>query len=292
MTWQTSLQRGTIDGADQLAVNPPSSHNLQDARQSAQVQQQVNHRLEQLEGAYAAKLGGEPGQLPSAYSINHNVHSQPNVNIIPHVTQSVSQSRSVKTGSERVGGSVANKISIPWPHEHCHIGPERKKVLYDELNHGQWSAGLFATVALQTDQRARGNMLAYCTQLAQDAVDCGFRVAKGAHKVVLESIEDGYLTWHNFEAIDRLRRDCISRVYVNYSNHADQNVFNKSSVSKSPVKTKVCILFNAGTCNHKSDHSNGNIKYTHICSYCVTTGKQYTHAAQNCNKKTTSEGNT
>ena len=73
------------------------------------------------------------------------------------------------------GGSVANKISIPWPHEHCHIGPERKKVLYDELNHGQWSAGLFATVALETDQRARGNMLVYCTQLAQDAVDCGLK---------------------------------------------------------------------------------------------------------------------
>ena len=147
---------------------------------------------------------------------------------------------------------------------------------------------LFATVALETDQRARGNMLVYCTQLAQDAVDCGFRVAKGAHKVILESIEDGYLTWHNLEAIDRLRRDCISRVYVN------QNTFTKSVVQKSPGKSgiqpvskpKTCKHFNTGTCNQNGDHTNGNIKYKHICSFCASMGKQYTHAEQNCNKKT------
>ena len=79
---------GSDRGADQLVVEPPSSHNLQHARHTAQTQQQVNLRLEELERAYTAKLGGEPGQLPSVQRDNHIVHSQPNANsqhVLPNV---------------------------------------------------------------------------------------------------------------------------------------------------------------------------------------------------------------
>ena len=56
-------------------------------------------------------------------------------------------------------------------------------------------------------------MLNHITRLSQDVVDCGFRVAKGAHAAVLVAIEEGRVSWMEPEAIECIRRDSVSRVY-------------------------------------------------------------------------------
>ena len=55
--------------------------------------------------------------------------------------------------------------------------------------------------------------LNHITKLAQDAVDCGFRVARGAHAAVLVALEEGRVSWMEPEAIEAIRRDSVSRVY-------------------------------------------------------------------------------
>ena len=146
--------------------------------------------------------------------------------------------------------------------------------------------------ALERDPLLAKNMIDHIIKLFKDVVDCGFRVARGAHAAVLIALEEGRVTWAEPDAIDAIRRDSVSRVYIE-ADGPSRPAFNQGSTGATRPKVQgnnkkvssVCKLYNRGTCSHDGDHTNGNIVYKHVCSYCRSNGKSYTHPETACNKK-------
>ena len=274
--------------------------------------QEVNQRVVALGDQAAARPGGGQG----AYNVypqpnsNHTANIYPNGNL-PRYEQRCSQpmaeqsdyagfspvpSKRISSGRDRTGNDGVARIYVPWPNEFCLIGIDRKKVRYDQLNQGQWQSGLLNILAQERDPLLAKHMLAHITKISKDAVDCGFRLAKGAHAAVLCALEEGRVTWAEPDAIEEIRRESVSRIFVEaeaYSRPALQQSAATGAKPKAHGNNKtgsVCRLFNRGTCTHDADHTNGNIEYKHVCSYCRSNGKSYTHPETACNKKQ-GEGN-
>ena len=269
--------------------------------------QEVNQRGVALGDQAAARPGGGQG----AYSVypqpnpNHTANIYPNGNL-PRYEQRCSQpmaeqsdyagfspapSKRISSGRDRTGNDGIARIYVPWPNEFCLIGIDRNKVRYDQLNQGKWQSGLLNILAQERDPLLAKHMLAHITKISKDAVDCGFRLAKGAHAAVLCALEEGRVTWAEPDAIEEIRRESVSRIFI------EAEVYSRPALQQSPAtgaKPKahgnnkigsVCRLFNRGTCTHDADHTNGNIDYKHVCSYCRSNGKSYTHPETACNKK-------
>ena len=197
----------------------------------------------------------------------------------------------ISSGRDRTGNDNVARLYIPWPNEHCLIGIDRRKVTYDHLTHPQWQAGLLNILAMERDPLCRNTMLNHITKLAQDVVDCGFRVARGAHAAVLVALEEGRVSWMEPEAIEAIRRDSVSRVYFE-AEGPGRSSFTQGTSSAAKPKPQggtrthsVCKHYNKNTCSHEGDHIAGNILYQHVCTYCRSSGKSYPHTELACNKK-------
>ena len=133
-------------------------------------------------------------------------------------------------------------------------------------------------------------------------MDCGFRLAKGAHAAVLSALEEGRVTWADPAAIEEIRRDSVSRIFLDAADHSrpafqhsTRPAFQHSPTTGTRPKVQgkhnsgksgsVCKLYNKGTCMHDADHTNGNINYIHVCTYCRINGKSHPHPELACHKK-------
>ena len=76
---------------------------------------------------------------------------------------------------------------------------------------------------MQKDPLIKQNMSAHIARLSQDVVDCGFSVAKGAHAAVLIAVEEGRANWAEPHIIESIRRDSVSRVYLEAAASARQS---------------------------------------------------------------------
>ena len=197
----------------------------------------------------------------------------------------------ISSGRDRTGSDNIARLFIPWPNEHCLIGVDRKKVTYDQLTQAQWHAGLMNILAMERNPLCRKTMLNHITRLSQDVVDCGFRVARGAHAAVLVALEEGRVSWMEPEAIECIRRDSVSRVYFEDQGPGRSSFAPGASTVAKPkpqgtTKThSVCKHYNRNTCSHEGDHASGNVLYQHVCTYCRSNGKSYPHTELACNKK-------
>ena len=80
----------------------------------------------------------------------------------------------LKTGRDRIGGANHRLIYVKWPQDDVCIGPDRKRVRYDELSQGQWTAGLTAIAAEEPNVAVQKNMLTYLVSLLQDLCNYSF----------------------------------------------------------------------------------------------------------------------
>ena len=120
--------------------------------------------------------------------------------------QGESSSRlSLKSGRERTAGSDQKRIYVKWPQEACFIGPDRRRVKYNDLTQSQWTAGLTAIAAEEPNPAFQRNMLQYLAALHQDVVDFSFNVALGSHAIILSYLEEGRVTWDDLPLIQALR---------------------------------------------------------------------------------------
>ena len=181
--------------------------------------QRVNDRIADLGNEATARRSGGQGVYPSYYNNDYQLNvdnhhmSQPNFNSqMQYFHGNHSQGefpsepmRRISSGRDRTGNDGIARLFVPWPNEHCLIGIDRRKCKYDQLNQAQWQAGLMNILAMERDPLCRKTMLNHITRLSQDVVDCGFRVAKGAHAAVLIALEEGRVSWMEPEAIEGIR---------------------------------------------------------------------------------------
>ena len=164
--------------------------------------------------------------------------------------------------------SVKNKVS--WPHEAILGGAQRQRVSYDQLSLTQWVQGFCKNILEEGSHERREAMIAYMSDLMEDATDFLWQGAKAAHAVMLCEMERGVLSW---EDSDRINKICTA--------HAQKHM-----VSSKPGRTRsgdasrkpwFCKSYQSGNCTHSKDHeSNGKLQ-KHICAFCFSIGKQLGH---------------
>ena len=119
--------------------------------------------------------------------------------------------RSIKSGGERTGGDDSHRTYVRWPQELCMIGPEHRRVKYDDLTHVQWVASVTAMAAKETNPAVQVNMVRFLSALHHDVFDYSFVAAKGALCLILCVIEENKVSWDNLPAIQALRENYIGK---------------------------------------------------------------------------------
>ena len=189
----------------------------------------------------------------------------------------------LKHKSKRGGNvDVSVKRKVSWPHEPILGGVSRQRVTYDQLSLTQWVQGFCKNILEQKSSDRRDIMVSYLSDLMEDATDFSWQGAKAAHAVLLCEMERGSLQWEDLDRIDRIRRA-----------HAQTHVSSRSGWAKpldhSSRKPWYCKNYQFGTCVHSRDHeSNGKI-HKHVCSFCLSGGRQVGHPEKECPHKKSSK---
>ena len=144
--------------------------NLSTLRNSADIQAQVNARLQELEQANQMNTAG----TGSSSSMSPDL------------------SKRVTVGSK---GGKDEKISVAWPQDLAFVGTLRKRPQYEDLTQTQWILGFLRIAQEESNPEFRTHMYEYLTELMQDAADNTWAAAKGAHAVLMHRMQDGVLDW-------------------------------------------------------------------------------------------------
>lgn len=107
----------------------------------------------------------------------------------------------IKYGCDRTGEADHKRVYIKCHQEACFIGPDRRRVRYDELTQSQWTARLTTLTAGEKIPVVQRNMLTCLAFLLQDVCDYGFNPSKGSHTLVLSQLEDHILTLEDLPSI-------------------------------------------------------------------------------------------
>ena len=194
----------------------------------------------------------------------------------------VATSKKVKSGQFRVGGEVPVTRYVWWPHDLCFVGPECRRVLYDDLSPLQWVCGYLRSILKQDSQTARNNMIAYGADLIQNALDLNWSTAKGAYKVLLCHMESTTLNWDNMAEIQALRHQYAQRNVFRSNSNANSS----APQNRSYPKKALCSRFQTASCSFDNDHTSDGTRYRHICAFCFhSLGKTYPHKEQDCQNK-------
>ena len=115
-----------------------------------------------------------------------------------------------KLKSQRGGTDVLIKKYVAWPQNYVLIGPDKRRLSYDQLDPIQWVVDCLKSVADLSDSD-KSHYLTYITDLLQDAADFSFESAKACHAVVLTTMEFDRVSWSDTLELDRLRRQHAQR---------------------------------------------------------------------------------
>ena len=194
--------------------------------------------------------------------------------------------RSVKSGRERTGGDDARCVYVKWPQEACYIGPEKKRVRFDELTHPQWVSGLISIASEESNAHIQSNMFKYLASLNQDVCDFGFEPSKGAHSLILSYIEEYKASWDDLPMIQPLRESYTYRSQsVKVASHAIRPVRTQTQVKLGSDKAKICKNYNTGACVKGASRVGNGIFYSHFCNFCHRNGSKFPHTEMECKKK-------
>lgn len=274
-------------------------------------QSQFDDRLTQLELSSASKNSSVPqptsapqrdivddftsnGIVPTLDALRHTDSVQRQVaerlKGLEHATAyqgnfaSIHSGKTIKSGRFR-GAEAQVTRNIPWPHELCFVGAARKTVTYDDITPLQFAVGFMKAVQLERASETRDAMIDYYIKLAQDGIDVGWSIARGANAVIYSTLEQGRVDWNQPNEIDRLR--------MLYTQRASVGEFNSTSKNDNgnDKRRVICYNFNNNKCMKNADHDKDGVTYRHICKFCFsTTRKPFNHPEQECKRKQRDDG--
>ena len=103
---------------------------------------------------------------------------------------------------------------------------------------------------------------------------------------------DGRATWSNSDMLHSLKKQYLLTTEVrnsasNHSNHSNSNSSkNQVHSSTNSSQSRLCKNFNMGKCSQSHGHIHSGVTYTYFCSFCAKQGALFTHAENNCKKRT------
>ena len=131
------------------------------------------------------------------------------------------------------------------------------------------------------------NMFKFLSSLHQDVCGYSFVAAKGAFCLILCQIEENKVFWGHLPAIQALRGNYICRSQVVRTTPDVEQTRN----TRGNERSRVCKMFNIGTCTKDESHFNNRIMYKHHCNFCSQNGLKYSHTEIECKKKHNSKVN-
>ena len=169
---------------------------------------------------------------------------------------------------------------VPWPHFFV-TTTSSEPVQYDNLTQSQFMEGFLQIVLDQQDQATQLLLLKYLQNLAIDISKHGFDTVRDFHALVLGRIEQNRLTWSDNDQMILLKQ---------------QHVWNKPVVNpaRDPAPAAKphtarpwtpCIPYQDGKCSQKGDHFTPKGYVKHVCAFCKTRNKVYSHPESECLKK-------
>ena len=281
--------------ADAQSTNTDILNALQavSSRLSA-IEQRIERTEEKLEAAPAQTgsqdLHGKP-QAPASSDTWHKEQHQDTV--VPSIQalkgsqliqkqvderlQQLSQLNEKGTCKSQRGGTdtVWVKNQTPWPQNFILGGPNKNRVLYDNLTVFQWMSGFAQIIKEETDISTKNAMLEYMSDLMDDAQDFGWHPAKASHAVLLCRMEEGKISWQETQKIDRIRRTHAQRASTSQTNYSQPQ-------KKQNDNTNPCKFYQNLTCPQKGDHTTGGQNYKHVCAICNAYGRKLAHPAKDC----------
>ena len=143
--------------------------------------------------------------LPSLNSLKQSKQIQQQVDARLQELHTISQQGKFK--SQRGGGEIVwCKKEIPWPQNSILSGSTKSRVSYDNLTMAQWVSGFSTIIREEQNVITKNFMLEYLSDIMDDCNDFGWQSGKGAHAVLLCKMEDNNVDWHETSKIDRIRR--------------------------------------------------------------------------------------
>ena len=265
--------------ADTMVILHKNMQSMQSELQVIHQERHVHHSdsWQQLQGIHdSSRINNVNNVLLSDSSGDG---SSGDLNIINH-------KRSVKSGRDRTGADDSRRVYVKWPQEACFIGPERRRVKYDDLTHPQWVLGLITIASEEVNPRIQSNMFKYLASLQQDVCDFGFQPSKGAHSLILSYIEEGKASWDDLPMIQALRESCTLRSQsVKASTNSVQPGQTQPKNKAGTERTRICRNYNTGECTREASHVSNAILYNHFCTFCSQSGARNAHTEMDCKKK-------
>ena len=155
-------------------------------------------------------------------------------------------------------------------------GVTHQRITYDQLSLTQWVQGFCKNILEQKSSSRQKSMVAYLSDLMEDATDFSWQGTKAAHAVLLCEMERGSVTWEDKDRTDRIRRA-----------HAQKHVsVGKQTWGRAESrKPWFCKNFQTNSCSFSKDHETNGQLHRHICAFCLSQGKQLGHSEKNCQNK-------
>ena len=215
------------------------------------------------------------------------IHKQSHSNVSP-VSSKV---KTVKSGRDRVGGDDTNRVYVPWPQEFVYVGPNRQRVKYDELSQAQFTTGLLKIIEEEKNIGIQVNMIKLCAHIHQSIVDYSFLPVRGAYAVCLSAIEDGRVTWDEYEKLLELHKQYLTKTDTRIPSSSVAHSSNNPSNLSDGVQTRLCRNYNQGRCTLSHGHIHSGVAYSHLCSFCMKQGNLFPHTEQACKKRANTNRN-
>ena len=153
----------------------------------------------------------------------------------------------------------------------------------------QFVFGFLRIVDLEQNTTIRANMVDYLMKFFQNVCDYGWLQVKGAHQVLLSSMEEGIVTWANLKQCHKIRKSHL--VHANKSTPVTKDT-RPQTPSRSQTQTGnrkytiPCEKYQTNTCGQPGDHHSTSVTHKHSCAYCLYWKKRFfNHGEFECTEK-------
>ena len=168
-----------------------------------------------------------------------------------------------KSGQYNTTETVTSAPEFRWPNE------GKKRSTYDDLTLSEWAVGQLSNIYYIQDPSLVKKVLLQTILALKDATSLPWQAVRAAYGNSMHEVEQGTLTWDNQMqwAINRLSTSQIAMA--------------NSNTVTNQQKLKVCKYFNENMCQHEGNHG----QFRHMCSFCVKSGKSFSHPETKCYAK-------
>ena len=172
-----------------------------------------------------------------------------------------------KSGRYNTTETVTSAPEFRWPNEGYYGTQGKKRRTYDDVTLSECAVGQLSNIYYIQDPSLVKKVLLQTILALKDATSLPWQAVRAAYGNSMHEVEQGTLTW------DNQMQWAINRLSTSQIDMANSNtVMNQQKLNK---------YFNENSCQHEGNHG----QFRHVCSFCVKSGKSFSHPETKCYAK-------